>query len=160
MAILTKAGRVAIATAIKAQAMHLAWGPGDGAWTTPPSEEASASAITNEIGRRLVNSCDYVVPDSNGSIEIAGLGKFSTTTTPTNQLFVVTTFDFADAATSTIRQLGLFVGATVQAGLPAGQRYFTPAQITAPGTLLQLENRAPVPRTSSTRERFEILITF
>lgn len=160
MSILTISGRTAIAASIKAQALHLAWGPGDGSWTSPPSESASATVVTNEIGRRQVSSCDYVVPATNGAIEIPGAGKFDITTTPTNRLLVQTQFDYADAATSTIRQIGLFVGTVVVAGLPSGQRYFTPNQIQSPGQLLQLENRAPTVRSSSTRNLYQLLIEF
>lgn len=160
MAILTKAGRTAIAEAMKAEALHLAWGPGDGTWTSAPAEDANATALTGEIGRRLVTSVEYVVPDSAGDIEIAGVGLFSLSVTPTNRLLVTTQFDFADAPTAVIRQIGLFVGTVTDSGLPAGQRYFAPGDITSPGRLLQLENRSPIYRSSGTRERFEILLAF
>lgn len=160
MALLTTAGRATIAAAVKSMPMHLAWGPGDGAWTNPPAESAAATTITNEIGRRLITSCDYVVPDSAGAIEVAGVGKFSVSSTPTSRLFVVTRFDFGDAPTATIRQLGLFVGCTTNPALPAGQKYFTPDQIVTPGSLLQIQNQAPQPRSPATREQFEILIVF
>ena len=160
MAILTKAGRTAIAEAIKAEALHLAWGPGDGSWTSAPSESPDATAVTSEIGRRQVTSAEYVVPDSDGTIEIPGVGLFSISATPTNRLLITTQFDFADAPTAVIRQIGLFVGTTLVSGLPAGQRYFVPSEVATPGRLLQLENRAPIYRNSGTRERFEILIAF
>jgi hypothetical protein len=160
VAILTTAGRTAIATSIKALTMHLAWGPGDGSWTTPPAESAAATVVTNEIGRRLITSCDYVVPDSAGAIEVPDVGRFSVSVTPTNRLFVVTRFDFADAPTATIRQLGLFVGCTTNPALPPGQKYFTPDQIVSPGTLLEIANQVPKPRSPATREQFEFLIVF
>jgi len=161
MSILTTAGRAAIAAAVKAQPLHLAWGPGDGAWVTPPPENPSATSLTNEIGRRLVTSCDFVTPDPvAGTIEVAGAGLFSISATPTNRLLITTQFDYADASTSVVRQIGLFMGTQVVAGLPAGQRYFLPAEVQSPGSLVQLENRAPIYRTSGTRERFEMLIVF
>ena len=160
MALLTLAGRAAIAAAVKAQPMHLAWGPGDGSWTVPPAESASSTVVTNEIGRRLISYSEFVVPDASGLIEVADVGRFSISSTPTNRLWVVTRFDFADAPTATIRQLGLFVGTTTNPALPAGQKYFTPDQIVSPGSLLQIENQAPVPRSPATREQFEILIVF
>ena len=161
MAILTRAGRAAIAAAIKAQALHLAWGSGNTAWgdAAPPAEDADATALIAEIGRRTVTSADFVVPDTNGTIEVAGVGKFSTTTTQTRNLFVRTVFDFADAPSAVVREIGLFIGTTLQAGLPAGQRYFTPAQIASPGTLLHLEHRLPIYRSAGTRQVFEILLT-
>lgn len=160
MSILTIAGRAAIAAAVKAQPLHLAWGPGDGAWVTPPPENPSATALLNEIGRRQVTSCDFVIADPAGTIEVAGAGLFSVSATPTNRLLIVTQFDYADASTSVIRQIGLFMGTQLVAGLPAGQRYFLPGEVQSPGSLVQLENRTPIYRTSGTRERFEMLIVF
>lgn len=158
MSILTKSGRAAIAKAIKDQALHLAWGTGNGSWTTPPSESINATALLNEVGRRIATSVDYVVPDAAGAIEVAGVGKLTISATPTNQLFVRTAFDYADGGTATIREIGLFMGCTTNPALPIGQRYFLPADIVTPGILLQLENRAPVTRNSGTKETIEILI--
>ena len=53
----------------------------------------------------------------------------------------------------------LFAGTQVQAGLPAGQRYFEPGQIVAPGTLVALERVTPIHRSPATRETFEHVIT-
>ena len=160
MAILTRSGRAAIASAIKNQALHLAWGIGDGAWTVPPSESAAQTELAGEVGRRTVTSAQFVTPDQNGSIDIVGAGKFSPSVAPTNNLFIVCQFDFADASSEVIRETGIFVGTVTETGLPAGQRYFTPDQIQDPGFLLELENREPIYRSSGTRERFELLVTF
>jgi hypothetical protein len=160
MSILTRSGRTAIAQSIKSQPLHLAWGSG-GSWTTTvPPENADATALLAEVGRRTVTQCEYVTPDNSGDIEIIGAGKFSISSTPTNMLWAMTRFDFGDASTATIREIGLFVGTVVQSGLPSGQRYFTPSQITSSGTLLQLENLAAIYRSPSERQTFEMLIIF
>lgn len=161
MAILPRSGRVALATSIKDQPLHLAWGLGNPAWGESfPAENADATGLISEVGRRVITSASYVVPDSAGDIEITGAGRFTVTTTPTNRLLVSTKFDFADAPGAVIREFGLFVGTEVMAGLPPGQMYFTPDQIVDPGTLLQLENCLPVYRSASTRELREFLIIF
>lgn len=170
MAILPRAGRAAIAAAIKDQPLHLAWGPGLASWgDNPPPENADATALISEIGRRKVTSAQYVVPDSGGDYEFVtgadGSGnpitsKFSISTEPTNRLLVSTRFDFSDAPSAVIRQFGLFVGTQTIAGLPPGQMYFTPGEIADPGRLLQLENCKPIYRSASTRELREFLIVF
>lgn len=160
MAILPKSGRAAIAKAIKTQPIHLAWGLGDGAWTTPAAENTLATHLINEVGRRTAMEVSFVTPDANGEIAVDSAGRFSRTTTETNQLYMVFKFDFANAADKVIREIGVFVGTQTAANLPAGQVYFTPAEVTAQGTLLQLENKSPIYRSASTRETFEILITF
>lgn len=160
MAILPKSGRAAIAAAIKTQPLHLAVGSGDGKWTTPPAEDASATALTSEIGRRAALEVAFVTPADNGDIAVDGAGTFSRTSDVTNQLYMSFKLDFSDAQNATIREIGVFMGTVLKAGLPAGQMFFAPGDLQAAGTLLQLENTAPIYRSASTRETFEILITF
>jgi hypothetical protein len=159
MPILTNSGRVVIAESIAARALHLAWGSGDGSWTVAPSENTNAVALQAEIGRRLVDEIAFVVADAGGNI-VLPTGTFSRSVTPTNSLYVATRFDFVDAQSAVVRELGLFSNSTVIGGLPAGQRYFAPAQVQTQGRLLHLENIAPIFRAPSIRESFEIVITF
>ena len=99
MPILTKSGRVALAESLALRPIHLAWGTGDGSWTTPPSEDTEATALQNEVGRRLVNEVAYctqvVDPEDPAEIELP-TGRFNRSVTPTNHLLIVTNFDFAD----------------------------------------------------------------
>ncbi len=161
MAILPKSGRAAIARSIKSQPLHLAWGTGDGSWgATPPAEDTAATGLMNEVGRRSVLEASYVMPDEQGEIVVEGAGRFTRSVQETNQLYLVFKFDFQDAPTEVIREIGVFVGTETAADLPAGQMYFAPSEVANPGTLLQLEHKAPIYRAASTRENFEILITF
>jgi hypothetical protein len=160
MAILPRSGRAAIAKAIKNQSLHLAWGLGDEAWTTPPAEDAEATTLIEEIGRRLATEVAFVVPAVDGDIEIVGSGKFSRTTSETNQIYLSFKFDAGDAPTAVIREIGVFAGTVTDPTLPAGQKYFAPSEVDEPGTLLQLEHKAPIYRAANTRESFDILITF
>lgn len=161
MSILTESGRIAIAEAIKEKPIHLAWGPGDGSWTVPPAEDVNATGLITELGRRLSTSVAFVVPDEDGTIEIPGEGFFTETLTPTKRLLITTQFAYSEEVAATIRQIAVFVGTEVIAGLPAGQRYFTPAQVQSPGRMLQLQNLdVPVVRSAATRSRFENLIVF
>lgn len=159
MPILTKSGRVVIAESIAARPLHLAWGTGDGAWLTPPSESVNATGLQSEIGRRVASEVAYVVPDENGDIVLPN-GKFSRSGTPTNHLYVRTSFNFVDASSSVIREIGLFSGTVAQSGLPDGQQYFTPGEISSPGRLLHLENLAPIYRSPAIRPSFEVVVTF
>lgn len=163
MPILTKSGRVALAESLALRPLHLAWGTGDGSWTTPPAENADQTALQNEVGRRLVNEIAFAVavlnPLDPAEIELP-TGRFNRSVTPTNNLLIVTNFDFADASSSVIRELGLFAGSTVVGGLPAGQKYFLPAEVATPGRLVHLENITPIFRSPAIRESCEIVITF
>lgn len=162
MAILTKNGREAIAKALKSGLANsfMAWGTGDGAWsTTVPPEDPNATTLQNEVGRRKITSIDYVTPDEDGTIEIAGAGLFSVSATPTRQIVYTAKFDFADASDQTIREIGIFINAQTNPALPPGQMYFTPDQVVDSGDLLQLEHRTPIVRSPGSREVFQMLIT-
>lgn len=159
MPILTKSGRVCIAESIAQRAVHLAWGTGDDAWITPPSEDPNATELLAEVARRTANVVGYVVPDAAGEI-VLPTGNFTISPTPTNSLLVSVNFDFTDAPSTVIREFGIFVGTETQVGLPAGQRYFVPSEVTDPGTLLHLENIAPIYRSPAIRESFQVVITF
>lgn len=159
MPILTKSGRIVIAESIAERPLHLAWGLGDGAWTSPPSEDPDAVELQDEIGRRVADQVSYVVPDPVGLI-VLPTGRFSLSVSPTNHLLVTFRFDFLEAQGSVVREIGVFAGTVVNTGLPPGQEYFTPAQIQAPGRLLHLENLSPIFRSPAVRESFEIVISF
>lgn len=159
MPILTRQGRVVIAESIAARPLHLAWGVGDGAWNAPPSESLDATALMSEVGRRTATEVGFVVPDTAGEI-VLPTGTFTRSITPTNHLYCRIAFDFADAPSSVIREVGLFSNTQVVAGLPLGQNYFLPAEVASPGRLLHLENLVPIYRSPSIRPSFEIVITF
>lgn len=161
MAILTTSGRVAIANALSKLPLHFAWGLGDGAWMSPPSESPSASALLNEVGRRTATQWAYVVPDPAGTIVVT-TGKFSLSpgNAPTNHLWVTANFDFTDAPSSEIREVAVFSDTEVVTGLPAGQKYFVPSEIADPGIMLYLENITPIFRSPAIQENFEAVITF
>lgn len=160
MPVLTQSGRIALAKAMSEQVLHLAWGTGDGAWTTNvPAESTSAVALLNELGRRTVSEVAFVVPDAGGDITVPG-GVFSRSVTPTNRLYVRTTFDYADESSAQIRECAIYADSVPIEGLPVGQKYFTPAQIEDEGRIVHLENFQPIYRSPAIRESFETVIVF
>ena len=159
MAILTKSGRVAIAESLSIRPLHLAWGTGDGAWVTPPAEDAEATQLLGEVGRRVAAEVAFVEADPAGDI-VLPTGKFKRSATPTRNLCVRATFDFTEAQSSVIREVAVFVGATTNPALPSGQEYFLPSDLVTPGRLLHLENLPPIFRSPAIRESFEIVVAF
>lgn len=159
MPILTKSGRIVFAESVAGRSLHLAWGSGDGSWTTPPLEDSNATSLLAEIGRREIVDKGYVLPDVAGSI-ITPSGNFTASVSPTKYLYLKVGFDYLDAPASVIREVAVFAGSTFISDLPVGQRYFTPAQVATPGRLLHLEHMIPIIRSSTARENFEIVIEF
>jgi hypothetical protein len=170
MAILTTSGRTAIAQSIAAQPIHFAWGTGNASWeATHVAEDLAATGLVSEIGRRLATQIRYVNPDDAGDVivpvfnDASGnsiIKRFSFSDTPTPDLYMQFNFDFSDAPVSTIREVAIFVGTQVISGLPAGQKYFIPAEIDNQGTLLALENLVEhIQRSPNSRQSFEFVLT-
>lgn len=162
MAILTHSGRAALASALAQRPLHLAWGVGDPAWDalpdgTPPPESVSATALIGEIGRRSLSQISFVLPDDAGGIELP-YGRWTISALPTRYLYLKTAFDFADAPNAVFREVGVFLDTQVVTGLPIGQRYFTPSQITSPGLLLALEHVPAVARAANVRQTFDFIL--
>ena len=160
MAVLQNEGRKALARAIAAQSIHLAWGRGLPAWDAAPvPEPIDATALVDEIGRRVVTSVAYVVPDAAGEIELV-TGRYKVSATPTKWLHLRWTFDFADAEGQTIRELGIFLGTVPLPARPAGQRYFAPGDLQTPGDLYCLERLPKFTRNGAVRQVFEYVLPF
>lgn len=160
MAILTNAGRTALAKLVLSSPVHLAWGRGDPNWdTTPVPELISDTELVDEIGRRAASVVRYCVPDENGSI-IVPTGRFEESLEPTKHLYMRFNFDFEDAPVATIREVGVFIGTETDTSLPPGKMYFEPEHIIDPGILLVIERIQKVERSPSVRQTFEFVITF
>lgn len=160
MPILTVSGRVALASLLKTQPLHVAIGNGDGAWNVPPEEAGDETGLISPVGYRKATEVSYLVPNSSGDIITPTGVAYSRTITPTRHIYIRTDFDFEDASGETIRESGVFVGLVPLPELPLSQRYFTTSQIVTPGVMLHLANREPFFRFPNTRERFETVITF
>lgn len=161
MATLPLSGRAAIANAISKRPIHIAWGSGDGAWLTPPPESSSATGLQAELGRRVATQWIYVVPDESGPISVAS-GRYSASpgNAPTRHLYVTVDFDYGEAPSAVVREVAIFSDTVVNTGLPPGQAYFTPGQLTSPGIMLYIENLVPIFRNPQTTENFSVVITF
>lgn len=170
LATLTNTGRAAIAKAIASRPLHLAWGTGDSAWdaegATLPSL-VDATALTSEVGRGLATAVGYVEPDEEGDIVIpvaTGSGtatnkRYRQVTGPTAYLYIRVNFNFEDASSATIREVGVFMDTVTAKGLPEGQRYFTPGEISDPGLLLAAEILTPaIARSPSVRQTVEFVL--
>lgn len=127
-------------------------------YATPP-EPITSSDLLHEVGRRIADEVIFCTGDENGDL-ITPTGRFKASSTPTNNLFLRFTFDFNNAATDIIRELGVMVGTETNPELPPGQRYFEPQDIIHSGILLVLERTVPLIRTAATRETFSFVVTF
>lgn len=110
----TEQGRIAMAVAIAARPLHIAWGLGDEAWDSmDPLEWPSlvkATALVNEVGRRKPSVVGFVTPDDNGSIVVpvekrvteegtveVVTKRYAYSAEPTAYLYLRADFDYSDA---------------------------------------------------------------
>ena len=172
IATITMSGRAFMASAIKSQPLHVAWGSGNPAWDAMQDADLpsliESTALVNELGRRIPASVGYVVPDDDGSIIIpvgadsAGnvvYKRYTQVTQPTAYLYIRCNFDNADASNATIREMALFGGSKTDESLPPGQQYFTPDQVVDPGFMIAAEIVRPsFERSPSVRESYEFVL--
>ncbi len=161
MAVLQDRGRIALASAVAALPIYLAWGRGLPVWDAKPEPEpTTAEALVDEIGRRRVTSVQFVLPAADGEIELPDESRYAVTEAPSKWLLLRFVFDYGDAAGETVRELGVFLGGTFAAGLPAGQRYFPKAQVLMPGELYTMERFKGWERNANTRQVQEVVLPF
>lgn len=159
MPALNASGRIALAELVFNSPLHLGWGLGDNAWTSPPDVTGNEATLQAEVGRRPASQVAFVVPDAAGVIDLPE-GKFSVSVAPTRHLYVRTDFQYQEANGYGIREIALFLNTRIQPGLPTGQSYFLPADVLDGGRLLYMRKYAPIYRFPNTRERFEIVLSF
>ena len=141
MAILTFSGRAAIIQYLQSCPLYLAIGSGDPDWgSVPDPPDYEATGLINEVGRKKLTQAFFVNEDDNGEIQMPGGRNYSQSAKPTRHLFVRFLFNYGEGVNTLIREVGIFINTKVKAGLPATQTFFTPDQLTDPGTLLLLEN--------------------
>nr|WP_265665020.1 hypothetical protein [Verminephrobacter aporrectodeae] len=142
------------------QPIHLAWGSGLDAWAAAlPPEPNNATALVTEVGRRAVTQVSYCRADANGEIELA-TGRYTLSAEPSTNVYLKFTYAFDDAAGTTIRELGIFLGTQIKATVPAGQRYFRPSDLLVTGRMYALERVAGFLRSPTVRQVFEYVLPF
>lgn len=148
MSIFVQAAPSAVAAAIKATGVWVAWGTGLSSWdANPQPEPVGATALVAETGRRRAQVIEFVRPDANGSI-VLPQGKFSISATPTDTLYVRCNFANTDAVGQQIREAAAFIGAKLVAGLPVGQDYYLPQNVADGGVMLMLDRFGKIERSS------------
>lgn len=171
LATLTTTGRAAIARAIMARPLHLAWGTGDEAWDEPGAALPSlveATALRAEIGRRAIATRGFVTPDAQGGIVIpvgqrpdgsVEEARYAQVEGPTPHIYLRVNFDFADAANAVIRELGVFMDTEPAPDAPPGQLYFAPGELASPGMLLAAQILSPpINRSPAVRQTIEFVL--
>lgn len=160
MATLQNDGRTFLAEQFMAQAAFLAWGAGQAAWdTTPVDEPTNATALVAELGRRKAITQAYVVADPAGPIELQS-GRYRVSTTPTPLVYLRFVFDYTDADGATVRELGIFAGATAKSTVPATKTYWVPADLDKPGRCYAIDRVKAFPRVNTVRQVFEYVVPF
>lgn len=172
LATLTNVGRAAIAKAICAREIAIGWGSGQASWDSMAESALpnllERTALYAPVGYRKTAAKGYCTPSSNGDIIVpigqlpdgtVDVTRYAASSTPTPYLYFRANYDFGDASTATIREIGLFMDTVYKSGLPAGQQYYTTAQVQTPGELLSMQILKPVIlRSASIRQMIEFVL--
>jgi hypothetical protein len=162
MSIIPYSGRAAIAQAIFSMPVHLAIGSGGVDWgETAPPLDYDATALVNEVGRKVLHRGLYVYPDEYGEIILPNDKHYSTSLTPTRYLYLQFLFNYNEGAGFALRELGIFVNTTYVSQPQQGQTYFTPEEIEDPGMLLYLNHPQDPDRYNPQKKGgYEVVIVF
>ena len=128
-------------------------------YVTPrPPESPARATLFDEIGRKKVTDCRYVVPDDAGEIEMTS-GRFSYSDVKTRHLLFRTAFSYSEGADETIREVAVMLDTVVKPGTPPGKYYLTADDILDPGDLLLIQYTAPTIRNGGTAQSYESVLT-
>ncbi|WP_025089770.1 hypothetical protein [Brucella intermedia] len=171
MAVFTQGGRVVLAQALYDVTMFLAVGKGDPAWdgepqpTTPAEQEARDTALSvttdlvAKVGVTRTRDKFFVKPDNAGTILMGDGSIYSQSDVPTASLYVRFQLDLPDAAGSTLRETGIFVGTQLGGAVPDGQQYIPAADVVNFGTMIDVDRFAPIVRDGSIGQTFSFILT-
>lgn len=166
-------GKEGKAYAMSQLAWHVALGRGDPAWDAVDRgnplwqsallpDAAQARGLVSEIGRRVADEVAFVLPDPQGEIVLPD--SRWTRCAPgvvSNHLYIQAFLDYPDGAAETVREMGLYAGATHAASVPAGRRWVAPGDLQSSGHLMRLVRYAsPIQRSPSNRPLFHLVETF
>lgn len=167
----TNNGRAAMISALVQGELFFAWGSGDESWDDDESLRPTlltASALTNEVGRRRIQVKYCVTPDDDGDISMptsfASDGSpitqnYSISEEATQILYVRVTFDYADASDETIREVAIFSETVVSEDAPAGQLYFEPDEVVGTGIIIAARHLTAVKRDPTRKDTHEFILS-
>lgn len=131
--------------------------------SSPPAEDPDAVAVEEVIGYAPTYQVKLLKQDVGGSFTYNGTNY--TEVTPANAYTEEATFVYVDARVvgnelplTTFRQYGLFTGLVPAQGAPAG--VLLPNQVSSPGVLEALKNRAAVARYADKTDVPTFLFSF
>lgn len=163
MATLQEDGRIALAAGHGRTARAFGLGPWParlGRRGRAPTQQRHRPGGRSGSGR-LATFVGYVQPDAAGEIELPSGSKYAVVAGPTRWLYVRVVFNTRGARGRRNHPgTGHHLRRSPVGGLPAGQRYFTPAQIAQPGRLYTLERVPAFTRNGAVRQTFEYVLPF
>jgi len=129
-------------------------------FATRPEPSVAATGLVDFLGLLKVTEKVYVEPDIAGVLSTGDGETWTESVSPTPYIYLEAAYDYGDESTEIIREIGVFADVTLDGGLPVDQTYFPPADISDMGTILNVENIAPLTRSISNRGIFSIVLRF
>lgn len=125
-----------------------------------PVPTVGQTDLVNFLGLLKVTNKTYVTPDVAGLLSTGDGEKWTASGSPTPYIYLEAGYDYIDESDKVIREIGVFADVTLDGGLPGGQTYFPPADISDQGTIINVENIAPITRSVSNKGIFSVVLRF
>ncbi len=159
---LTETGHVELCARMRTKEFWLSWGEAENDMSSTP-ENATDTALEDEVGRTMETSNKFVIPDGEGSITVGGQKWEPTASngeTPSKYLYLKFRFDEANNDSAVIRQMALY---TDFDPTTPEDTYVNVEDVPGDkdqGTFVEHMNIADIVRDSATSESFDIIITY
>lgn len=131
-----------------------------------PPAPANTDDLLEVIGYKKVEFRSLVVPDENGQLEYRGtkwkiVSEENAVTEGARWVYISTTLTYNELPTNMpYRQVGVYTGLKVKAGVDVNKYALIPAEVDDEGILEVLDNRKPVFRDNDVREQIKIILEF
>lgn len=146
--VLLGAGKVSVAKSLVGRVPALAIGRGDGAWTTPPPVDLTATGLVDPFALLRPLETGYLTPDAGGAIVLQSGSVWSVSPTPTKTAFWRFLADVSEADGEVIREEALYFDPTIDGAVPIGQRFIPWPSVVSPGDLYGVERISPLTKTT------------
>lgn len=129
----------------------------------PPVEDPTTPDLTEIVGYKKVTTRHHVVPDPDGTIQYRDANW---KIVPANEamaqgarwVYLETTINYDELPLGQYRQVGVYTGLTVKAGVSAGKNALVPAEVEENGVLEIIDNRQMSNRQIDTKEKLTVII--
>lgn len=132
---------------------------------TPPQPSDSATSLSEPIGYKQVDTKEFVIRDSNGTIEYLGekwkiVSDQEAQTSKSRWIYIKASINYTELPTTTYRQIGIFSGLKRRSGVLASKSALLPSEVESVGSLEVIDNTTPNTRSANQKDHIHYILEF